>query len=104
LFQHRSQLRSHENLEFNVTVAKVAELVATQLSVEPTSNLSKTTEPHESGLLSLGASLAKTALGWNDKLKFTDAVTWTTDWYKKVERNESAGEITIQQIETFVNL
>jgi CDP-glucose 4,6-dehydratase len=87
-----------------VTVAKVAELVATQLSVDPTWNLSETTEPHEAGILSLDASLAKATLGWHDKLKFTDSVTWTTDWYQKVERNESAREITIQQIENFINL
>ena len=62
-----------------VTVAKVAELVATRLSVAPTWNLSDLGEPHEAGLLSLDASLAKTALGWHDKLKFADAVTWTTD-------------------------
>jgi CDP-glucose 4,6-dehydratase len=87
-----------------VTVAKVAELVATQLAVEPTWNLSETNEPHEAGLLSLDASLAKAKLGWHDKLKLTDAVTWTTDWYQKVELNESALEITKQQIETFINL
>jgi CDP-glucose 4,6-dehydratase len=87
-----------------VTVAKVAELVAAQLSVEPTWNLSDTNEPHEADLLSLDASLAKNALDWCDKLKFTDAVTWTTDWYQKVEQNESARDITNQQIEKFINL
>ena len=87
-----------------VTVAKVAELVATQLSVDPTWNLSEANEPHEAGLLSLDASLAKTALGWQDKLKFNDSVTWTTDWYQKVEGNESAREVTNQQIKKFINL
>jgi CDP-glucose 4,6-dehydratase len=87
-----------------VTVAKVAELVATQLSVEPTWIHSEITEPHEAGLLSLDASLAKTALGWHDKLKFTDAVTWTTDWYQKVKGNESVRKVTNQQIENFINL
>ena len=87
-----------------VTVAKVAELVAAQLSVEPTWNLSDTNEPHEAGLLSLDSSLAKTVLGWQDKLKFTDAVTWTTDWYQEVEKNKSARNITNQQIEKFISL
>ena len=87
-----------------VTVAKVAELVASQLSVEPTWNLSDTNDPHEAGLLSLDSSLAKMALGWHDKLKFTDAVTWTTDWYQKVEQKESARSITNQQIEEFISL
>jgi len=87
-----------------VTVAKVAELVATQLSVEPTWNLSETNEPHEAGLLSLDASLAKEKLGWHNKLKFVDAITWTTEWYQKVEGNESARKVTNQQIENFINL
>jgi CDP-glucose 4,6-dehydratase len=87
-----------------VTVAKVAELVATQLSAEPKWNLSETTEPHEAGLLSLDASLAKTVLGWHDKLKFTDAVTWTTSWYQKVDAKESARNVTLMQIKDFLNL
>ena len=87
-----------------VTVAKVAELVASQLSVEPTWNLSDTNDPHEAGLLSLDSSLAKMALGWHDKLKFTDAVTWTTDWYEKVHRQDSARRISLEQIEKFTQL
>jgi CDP-glucose 4,6-dehydratase len=87
-----------------VTVAKVAELVATQLSVDPTWNLSQTTEPHEAGLLSLDASLAKSTLGWHDKLKFTDSVNWTTSWYQKVDTNDSARDVTLMQIKDFLNL
>jgi CDP-glucose 4,6-dehydratase len=87
-----------------VTVAKVAEFVASQLLVEPKWNLSETTEPHEAGLLSLDASLAKTVLGWHDKLKFTDAVTWTTSWYQKVDAKESARDVTLMQIKDFLNL
>ena len=87
-----------------VTVAKVAELVASQLSAEPAWNSSETSEPHEAGLLSLDASLAKETLGWHDKLKFTDAIKWTTSWYQKVEQNESARDITNQQIEKFIDL
>ena len=87
-----------------VTVAKVAEFVAGQLLVEPKWNLSETNEPHEAGLLSLDASLAKTVLGWHDKLKFTDAVTWTTSWYQKVDAKESARDVTLMQIKDFLNL
>jgi CDP-glucose 4,6-dehydratase len=87
-----------------VTVAKVAELVAGQLSVEPNWNLSEASEPHEAGLLSLDASLAKSALGWRDKLKFTDSVNWTTSWYQKVDTNESARDVTLEQIKDFLSL
>ena len=102
--EKHSMMNIGPDVESFVTVAKVAELVAAQLSVEPTWNLSDTNEPHEADLLSLDASLAKKALDWHDKLKFTDAVTWTTDWYQKVEQNESARNITNQQIEKFINL
>ena len=52
--------------------------------------------PQEAGLLSLAASLAKTALGLYDELNFTDAVTWATDWYQRVEGNESSQKVTNQ--------
>jgi CDP-glucose 4,6-dehydratase len=87
-----------------VTVAKVAEIVASQLSVEPAWNLSDSSEPHEAGLLSLDASLAKKTLGWHDKLKFTDAIKWTTSWYQKVDTNENARDVTLEQIENFLSL
>jgi CDP-glucose 4,6-dehydratase len=87
-----------------VTVAKVAELVASQLSVDPSWNQSESSEPHEAGLLSLDASLAQKSLGWHDKLKFTEAVKWTTDWYQRFERGESAQEITMDQIKEFKNI
>ena len=87
-----------------VTVAKVAELVASQLSVDPNWDLSEASEPHEAGLLSLDASLAKSALGWHDKLKFTDSVSWTTSWYQKVDAKVSPRDVTLMQIENFLNL
>ena len=87
-----------------VTVAKVAELVASQLSVEPNWNVSESSEPHEAGLLSLDASLAKSALGWHDKLKFTDSVNWTTSWYQKVDAKESARDVTLTQIKDFLKM
>jgi CDP-glucose 4,6-dehydratase len=87
-----------------VTVAKVAELVASQLYVDPSWNQSESSEPHEAGLLSLDASLAKKSLGWHDKLKFTDAVKWTTSWYQKVDTNGNARDVTLEQIENFLSL
>jgi CDP-glucose 4,6-dehydratase len=84
-----------------VTVAKVAEIVATQLSIDPTWKLSESIQPHEAGLLSLDASLAKSALGWHNKLKFSEAIKWTTDWYLKVHRQDNARATTIEQIEKF---
>ena len=87
-----------------VTVAKVAEMVATQLNVEPTWKLSEAIHPHEAGLLSLDASLAKSTFGWHNKLKFEETIKWTTEWYARVKHEENSREATLKQIETFVNL
>jgi CDP-glucose 4,6-dehydratase len=102
--EEHSMVNIGPDKESFVTVAKVAEMVATQLSVDPTWKLSETTQPHEAGLLSLDASLAKSALGWHDKLKFSEAITWTTDWYLKVHRQDNARDTTIEQIEKFASL
>ena len=87
-----------------VTVAKVAEMVATQLSVDPTWKLSESIQPHEAGLLSLDASLAKSEFGWHDKLKLEESIKWTTDWHLKVKHQGNAKKITLEQIEKFANL
>ena len=87
-----------------VTVAVVAEMVATQLSVDPTWKISELIQPHEAGLLSLDASLAKSTFDWHNKLKFEEAIKWTTDWYSKVQNNSDARLVTIQQIKKFDNL
>jgi CDP-glucose 4,6-dehydratase len=79
-------------------------MVATQLSVDPTWKLSETTQPHEAGLLSLDASLAKSAFGWHDKLQFEESIKWTIDWYLKVHQQDNARKITLEQIEKFANL
>ena len=102
--EKHSMMNIGPDKESFVTVAKVAELVASQLSVDPSWNQSESSEPHEAGLLSLDASLAKKSLGWHDKLKFTDAIKWTTNWYQKVDTNENARDVTLEQIENFLSL
>jgi CDP-glucose 4,6-dehydratase len=87
-----------------VTVAAVAELVAKQLNVEPVWKVSESMQPHEANLLSLDASLAKSALGWHNKLKFEETIKWTTEWYAKVQHPDNSREITLAQIEAFANL
>jgi CDP-glucose 4,6-dehydratase len=87
-----------------VTVAAVAEIVATQLNVEPVWKVSENIQPHEANLLSLDASLAKSQLGWDNKLKFNDAIKWTTLWHSKVHNHEKARTISLEQIEKFINL
>ena len=37
--------------------------------------------PHEAGLLLLDSSKAKRKLNWQGKLKISDAVKFTADWY-----------------------
>ncbi len=39
-------------------------------------------QKHEAGLLQLDISKAKSVLGWRPKLKGSEAIKWTVEWYK----------------------
>jgi CDP-glucose 4,6-dehydratase len=83
------------------TVSEVAKLVAKQFLMEPDWQESDELNPHEAGLLALDANSANKTLGWQNKLKFVDSVTWTTDWYKSINSGESPRAISIAQIKNF---
>ena len=87
-----------------VTVGEVAKEVAKQYGVLNEWNLSDQAHPHEAGLLALDASKAKKMLGWQDKLKFNQAIEWTVDWHKKVSAGENARQISLEQIKRFKDI
>lgn len=61
-------------------------------------------KPHEAVLLALDSSRSQSDLGWRNKLSVDEALTWTLDWYKELKSNESAREITLNQIMDFEHL
>jgi CDP-glucose 4,6-dehydratase len=67
---------------------------------EPYKVLGESYPLHEAGLLLLNSNKAREQLGWQDKLQFTEAVSWTSNWYRS---KEDAFTLMQNQITTFVN-
>lgn len=61
-------------------------------------------EKTETNFLSLNSSKAKTSLDWEPKLNFSDSVSLTANWYKKVMNNTNVLEATLDDINYYFNL
>lgn len=55
---------------------------------------------HEAGLLRLDIEKVKNELGWCPKLKAEEAIKYTIDWYKSIDKNL----VTNKQIAEYLNL
>ena len=99
-----SELNIGPDKDSFVTVGKVANLVANELGSELNWKKDAGIHPHEAGLLALDASLAKDQFNWYNKLKFQDAIKWTTDWYKNVNSGKKPVDVSLNQIESFKSL
>jgi CDP-glucose 4,6-dehydratase len=60
--------------------------------------------PHESRILRLDASKARTELGWQPRLRIEPALEWTLDWYRAWERGDSMQQVTQAQIAAYEHL
>lgn len=60
--------------------------------------------PHEAHHLKLDCSKAQTLLGWEPRLKLSDAVKWTVNWYKDQFAGENMRSVTEKQIKDFTGL
>ena len=56
---------------------------------------------HEAELLALDATRARTELGWDDRLSFEEAVSWTVAWETARRAGESPAGVTRDQIRAF---
>ena len=56
---------------------------------------------HEAGLLALDAGKARSELGWNDRLTYQDAVSWTVEWHKAVESGTSPADAILAQVREY---
>ncbi len=56
---------------------------------------------HETGILKLDATKAKTILDWSPLLNMEETLVWTLDWYTKFYGEENIHELTERQIEDF---
>lgn len=84
------------------TVADVADLAAREWGDGATwHDVSGGEHPHEAELLALDATAARTKLGWDDRLTFTDAVQWTVDWHMAVREGIDPLAATLTQLTAF---
>jgi CDP-glucose 4,6-dehydratase len=65
--------------------------------------IAEETHPHETNLLKLNSTKAKTELDWKPKLNLSEALKLTADWYKSFKNKENLIETTQKQIEFYIN-
>jgi len=66
--------------------------------------IDKQEHPHESTLLKLNSTKARTKLGWKTRFNISDAVQWTSDWYKTFYTDPtSIKQLTRNQIIKYMN-
>lgn len=87
-----------------VTVRELAN-TACQLWGKPSSWVDVSSEEHfhESSLLALDSTKARTRLGWEDYLPYPESLKWTIDWAKSVSKGNSPAKVTKEQIDAFIS-
>jgi CDP-glucose 4,6-dehydratase len=83
------------------SVSELVQAFTTHWGGRPGWGLDGGEHPHEASLLTLDATRARVALGWEPLLAFDDAVAWTADWYRAFRSAEDVGAVTRRQIEMF---
>jgi CDP-glucose 4,6-dehydratase len=87
-----------------VTVSELTNQVAAQYGQSGNYESTKGVIPHEAATLALNTEKARFNLNWSDKLKFTDALSWTVNWQKQFSGGANARELTRNQIKQFLEL
>jgi CDP-glucose 4,6-dehydratase len=83
------------------TVAEVADLTSSLWVTDSSWFSSNDDHPHEAELLALDATKARAELGWDDRLTYSEAVSWTVDWHTRVSSGEDPREVTLAQVKEY---
>ena len=83
-------------------VGEIADLVVQNWGEGSWQDCSEKNAPHETNILKLDISKARTRLGWNPVLSIEQAVTATVDWYKSYKEKDIY-KFNNQQIESYIN-
>lgn len=60
--------------------------------------------PHEATHLRLDCAKARTLLDWRPRLPLDQALAWTVEWYREVDRGADARALTTDQIQRYQSL
>lgn len=85
-------------------VSRVVELLARNWGREGHFAPQNGEHPHEAGLLTLDSSRAIRDLGWQPRLPLEQAVDWTAEWYRRVDRGDDAATVAQEQIARYFNM
>ena len=84
-----------------VPVGQVATAVGSLWGPDSVVTVDDGAHAHEANLLALDSRKAELRLGWRNRLEFSDALSWTVAWEKRVRAGEDARTVTVSQINEF---
>ena len=84
------------------SVRSVVEEVQTYLTNLQFSVAGHETTMHEAGLLQLDINKASNTLAWNNQWDFKRAIKETVDWYIKENQGLSTYDITLEQVDLYL--
>jgi CDP-glucose 4,6-dehydratase len=87
----------HESL----TVAQVAQRLATHWGVDPAWVPTPAPPVAETHALRLDSTRAAQSLGWRARLEAAEALDWTAQWYRRVQAGAAPRAVCLAQIEAF---
>jgi len=83
------------------SVSQIVEAISARWGVPVRWIASDTPPVHEAGHLAIDASLARAHLGWAPHLTLDQALSWTTEWYRRYHNGEQADVLVGAQIERY---
>jgi CDP-glucose 4,6-dehydratase len=83
------------------SVSDLVEAFTIRWDGRPGWRLDTAEHPHEASQLTLDATRARSLLGWQPRLAFEEAVSWTADWYRAFWNGDDIGAVTRRQIDAF---
>lgn len=89
--------------EESASVSRVADLVAAQWSNGASWMQDEGYHPHEAATLKLDSTKARIELGWKPVFDLESAVRATTEWYLGHDRGENMRNLTMTQIDAYLN-
>lgn len=87
-----------------VTVGDIADLAARLWGKGARWEVEGGDHPHEAAFLTLDSTKARTQLQWRDRLNVEQAVGWVVEWHQRVLAEESARDVTLDQVRRFEDL
>jgi CDP-glucose 4,6-dehydratase len=86
----------------HATVKEIQEMVANNLGKSKDEVVIERAELYEAHFLSLDSTKLRTALGWQNKYDFEEAVRETTGWHIRVENGESPDSLSKELVRNYL--